>query len=79
MEFSAYEIGLPKYGTFMKTEHFGSKYFMGQLVRKHPEPPLHFLQGRKTHTLVFVDCTRTYGCCINVYHARQANHMCEMA
>ncbi|XP_063423775.1 cytosolic phospholipase A2-like [Mytilus trossulus] len=45
MEFSAYEIGLPKYGTFMKTEHFGSKYFMGQLVRKHPEPPLHFLQG----------------------------------
>ena len=45
MEFSPYEIGLPKYGTFMKAEHFGSKFFMGQLVRKHPEPPLHFLQG----------------------------------
>lgn len=45
MEFSAYEIGLPKYGTFMKAENFGSKFFMGQLVRQHPEPPLHFLQG----------------------------------
>ena len=48
MEFSPYEIGLPKYGTFMKTEHFGSKFFMGQLVRKYPEPPLHFLQGKST-------------------------------
>jgi phospholipase A2 len=47
MEFSPYEIGLPKYGTFMKAEHFGSKFFMGQLVRKHPEPPLHFLQGKQ--------------------------------
>jgi len=45
MEFTPYEIGLPKYGTFMKSEWFGSKFFMGHLVKKFPEPPLHFLQG----------------------------------
>ncbi|XP_060074734.1 cytosolic phospholipase A2-like [Ylistrum balloti] len=45
MEFTPFEIGLPKYGTFMKSEHFGSKFFMGQLVKQYPEQPLHFLQG----------------------------------
>lgn len=45
MEFTPYEIGLPKYGTFMKSQLFGSKFFMGQLVKQYEEPPLHFLQG----------------------------------
>ncbi|ESP01691.1 hypothetical protein LOTGIDRAFT_52500, partial [Lottia gigantea] len=45
MEFSPFEIGLPKYGTFLKPELFGSKFFMGQLVKPYKEPPLHFLQG----------------------------------
>ncbi|KAK7090826.1 cytosolic phospholipase A2-like [Littorina saxatilis] len=45
VEFSPYEIGLPKYGTFMDSELFGSKFFMGKLARKYQEPPLHFLQG----------------------------------
>ena len=45
MEFSPYEIGMPKYGTFMKPELFGSKFFMGHLVKQFEEPPLHFLQG----------------------------------
>ena len=45
MEFSPYEIGMPKYGTFMKPELFGSKFFMGHLVKEFEEPPLHFLQG----------------------------------
>lgn len=46
VEFSPYEIGLPKYGTFMDSELFGSKFFMGKLARKYQEPPLHFLQGQ---------------------------------
>lgn len=46
MEFTPYEIGLPKYGTFMKSQLFGSKFFMGQLVKQYEEPPLHFLQGK---------------------------------
>lgn len=45
MEFSPFEIGMPKYGTFMKPELFGCKFFMGQIVKRYPEPPLHFLQG----------------------------------
>ncbi|XP_041356392.1 cytosolic phospholipase A2-like [Gigantopelta aegis] len=45
VEFSPYEIGLPKYGTFMDSKLFGSKFFMGKLCRKYEEPPLHFLQG----------------------------------
>ncbi|KAK3095950.1 hypothetical protein FSP39_021231 [Pinctada imbricata] len=45
VEFSPYEIGMPKYGTFMQTEQFGCKFFMGKLCKKYEEPPLHFLQG----------------------------------
>ncbi|XP_078351051.1 cytosolic phospholipase A2-like [Oculina patagonica] len=45
LEFSPYEIGVARYGTFMKTEYFGSKFFCGKLVGPYPEPPLHYLQG----------------------------------
>ncbi|KAL3846623.1 hypothetical protein ACJMK2_017598 [Sinanodonta woodiana] len=45
VEFSPYEIGMAKYGTFMKSELFGSKFFMGKLCTQYEEPPLHFLQG----------------------------------
>lgn len=45
LEFSPYEVGMAKYGTFMKTENFGSKYFCGKLVTPYPEPPLLYLQG----------------------------------
>ncbi|CAL1537190.1 unnamed protein product [Lymnaea stagnalis] len=45
MEFSPFEVGLPKYGTFLKTEQFSCKFFMGCIIKEFPEPPLHFLQG----------------------------------
>lgn len=45
VEFSPYEVGMAKYGTFMDTSLLGSKFFMGSIVKKHQEPPLHFLQG----------------------------------
>ncbi|GFR57447.1 phospholipase A2 [Elysia marginata] len=45
VEFSPYEIGMPKYGTFMDSALFGSKFFMGKLVKQYKEQPLHFLQG----------------------------------
>ncbi|CAL4060154.1 unnamed protein product, partial [Meganyctiphanes norvegica] len=45
IEFSPYEIGIGKYGTFMKTEHFGSKFFAGKLLKKFDEMPLYCLQG----------------------------------
>lgn len=45
MEFSPYEIGMAKYGTFMSPDLFGSKFFMGTVVKKYAENPLHFLMG----------------------------------
>uniref|UniRef100_A0A4W4GYY6 Phospholipase A2 n=1 Tax=Electrophorus electricus TaxID=8005 RepID=A0A4W4GYY6_ELEEL len=45
VEFSPYEIGMAKYGTFMAPELFGCKFFMGSVVKKYEENPLHFLMG----------------------------------
>lgn len=45
VEFSPYEIGMAKYGTFMSPELFGCKFFMGSVVKKYEENPLHFLMG----------------------------------
>ncbi|XP_011362867.1 cytosolic phospholipase A2 [Pteropus vampyrus] len=45
VEFSPYEIGMAKYGTFMAPDLFGSKFFMGKVVKKYEENPLHFLMG----------------------------------
>ncbi|KAJ3600169.1 hypothetical protein NHX12_034119, partial [Muraenolepis orangiensis] len=45
VEFSPYEIGMAKYGTFMTPDLFGSKFFMGSVVKKYQENPLHFLMG----------------------------------
>lgn len=48
MEFSPYEIGMAKYGTFMTPDLFGSKFFRGNVVKKHEENPLHFLMGTES-------------------------------
>ncbi|CAH1272832.1 PLA2G4A, partial [Branchiostoma lanceolatum] len=45
VEFTPYEVGMAKYGTFMRSELFGSKFFMGCLAKRFPEAPLHFLMG----------------------------------
>nr|XP_056700299.1 cytosolic phospholipase A2 [Euleptes europaea] len=45
VEFSPYEIGMAKYGTFMPPNLFGSKFFMGTEVKRYIENPLHFLMG----------------------------------
>lgn len=58
MEFSPYEIGMAKYGTFMAPELFGSKFFMGSVVKKYEENPLHFLMGkilRKKKYTLYID------------------------
>ncbi|KAF6352075.1 phospholipase A2 group IVD [Rhinolophus ferrumequinum] len=45
VEFSPYEVGFLKYGAFVPSELFGSKFFMGQLMRKIPESRICFLEG----------------------------------
>ena len=37
---------MAKYGTFMKTEDFGSKFYCGKKLTPFPEPPLHYVQGK---------------------------------
>ncbi|KAG8449432.1 hypothetical protein GDO86_016182, partial [Hymenochirus boettgeri] len=44
-EFTPYEVGLLKYGAFIRTEDFGSEFYMGRLMKKHPEPRICYLQG----------------------------------
>lgn len=57
VEFSPYEIGMAKYGTFMAPDLFGSKFFMGKVVKKYDENPLHFLMGKSSKSFVNLsDC-----------------------
>ncbi|XP_062824209.1 cytosolic phospholipase A2 zeta [Anolis carolinensis] len=44
-EFTPYEFGFYKYGAFICTEDYNSKFFMGFLLEKHEEPRICFLQG----------------------------------
>lgn len=47
VEFSPFEIGIAKYGTFMKTQDFGNKFIVGKKIKHFEEFPLHFLQGNR--------------------------------
>uniref|UniRef100_A0A8C8ATB1 PLA2c domain-containing protein n=1 Tax=Otus sunia TaxID=257818 RepID=A0A8C8ATB1_9STRI len=51
VEFTPYEVGLLKYGAFVRTEHFGSEFFMGRLLKKLPESRICYLQGDVLHYL----------------------------
>ncbi|XP_053331007.1 cytosolic phospholipase A2 delta-like [Spea bombifrons] len=44
-EFTPYEVGLTKYGASIRTEDFGSEFYMGRLMKRHPEPRICYLQG----------------------------------
>lgn len=55
VEFSPYEIGMAKYGTFMTPDLFGSKFFMGKVVKKYEENPLHFLMGKSSEPTFKLD------------------------
>ncbi|XP_019406585.1 PREDICTED: cytosolic phospholipase A2 delta-like [Crocodylus porosus] len=44
-EFSPFEVGFPKYGAFIRSEDFGSEFFMGQLMKKNPESRICYLEG----------------------------------
>ncbi|NXP29667.1 PA24E phospholipase, partial [Scytalopus superciliaris] len=45
VEFTPYEVGLLKYGAFVRSEDFGSEFFMGHRMKKIPESPICFLEG----------------------------------
>uniref|UniRef100_A0A8B9DV22 Phospholipase A2 n=1 Tax=Anser cygnoides TaxID=8845 RepID=A0A8B9DV22_ANSCY len=45
IEFTPYEVGFLKYGAFIRAEDFGSKFFMGRLMKKLPESRICFMKG----------------------------------
>ncbi|NXJ07608.1 PA24E phospholipase, partial [Odontophorus gujanensis] len=45
VEFTPYEVGALKYGAFVRSEDFGSEFFMGHLMKKIPESRICFLEG----------------------------------
>ncbi|XP_054825907.1 cytosolic phospholipase A2 epsilon-like [Eublepharis macularius] len=45
VEFTPYEVGIPKYGVYVRAEDFGSEFFMGRLMKKLPETQICYLQG----------------------------------
>ncbi|KAM9294463.1 cytosolic phospholipase A2 zeta-like [Gastrophryne carolinensis] len=44
-EFTPHEVGFRKYGAFIRTEDFGSEFFMGHLIHRRTEPKICYLQG----------------------------------
>nr|XP_060616815.1 cytosolic phospholipase A2 delta-like [Anolis sagrei ordinatus] len=44
-EFSPYEVGFSKYGAFIRSEDFGSEFYMGRLMKKKPESRICYLEG----------------------------------
>ncbi|XP_070771970.1 cytosolic phospholipase A2 zeta-like isoform X2 [Enoplosus armatus] len=44
-EFTPYEVGIQKYGAFVRTEDFGSQFFLGHIIKKLPEVRLPYLMG----------------------------------
>ncbi|NXF79043.1 PA24E phospholipase, partial [Sclerurus mexicanus] len=45
VEFTPYEVGVLKYGAFVRSEDFGSEFFMGHRMKKIPESHICFLEG----------------------------------
>uniref|UniRef100_A0A3B4B556 PLA2c domain-containing protein n=1 Tax=Periophthalmus magnuspinnatus TaxID=409849 RepID=A0A3B4B556_9GOBI len=45
VEFTPFEVGLQKYGAFIRAENFDSEFFLGHLIKKLPELRLPFLIG----------------------------------
>uniref|UniRef100_A0A8C5MPQ2 Phospholipase A2 n=1 Tax=Leptobrachium leishanense TaxID=445787 RepID=A0A8C5MPQ2_9ANUR len=52
-EFTPYEVSLLKYGASIKTEDFGSEFYMGRLMKRHPEPRICYLQGKSLVLFVY--------------------------
>ncbi|KAM9149391.1 cytosolic phospholipase A2 epsilon-like [Pangshura tecta] len=45
LEFTPCEVGFWKYGAFIRSEDFGSEFFMGRLMKKFPESRICYMEG----------------------------------
>ena len=55
VEFSPYEVALPKYGCSVPLRQFGGKFYFGLQQKEFEELPLHYMQGKLIDT-----CTSMY-------------------
>ncbi|NXK54216.1 PA24E phospholipase, partial [Chauna torquata] len=62
VEFTPYEVGFLKYGAFIRAEDFGSKFFMGRLMKKLPESRICFMKG-DVLPWETLDCIKMYLIC----------------
>ncbi|EMP39595.1 Cytosolic phospholipase A2 epsilon [Chelonia mydas] len=48
LEFTPYEVGFMKYGAFIRSEDFGSEFFMGRLMKRLPESRISYLEEEES-------------------------------
>ncbi|XP_051477975.1 cytosolic phospholipase A2 epsilon-like [Apus apus] len=81
VEFTPYEVGFLKYGAFVRSEDFGSEFFMGQLMKKIPESRICFLEGTWSNIFSqnFMDAVYLSGHSENFWHrwTRDTEHDIE--
>ncbi|NWX39367.1 PA24E phospholipase, partial [Steatornis caripensis] len=70
VEFTPYEVGFLKYGAFVRSEDFGSEFFMGHLMKKIPESRICFLEGTWSNIFSqnFMDAVYLSGCSESFWH-----------
>ncbi|KAG8126132.1 hypothetical protein E2320_021355, partial [Naja naja] len=63
MEFTPFEVGLLKYGAYIRAEDYGSKFFMGRIMKKIPESHICFLKGMWSNVFSYnlLDAWRAIG------------------
>ena len=60
-EFTPYEVGIPKYGAFVRAEDFGSEFYLGHMIKKLPETRLPYLIGVFLYIYAFLHaCIRVF-------------------
>ncbi|XP_009997925.1 PREDICTED: cytosolic phospholipase A2 epsilon-like [Chaetura pelagica] len=81
VEFTPYEVGFLKYGAFVRSEDFGSEFFMGHLMKKIPESRICFLEGTWSNIFShnFMDAVYLSGHSENFWHrwTRDTEHDIE--
>uniref|UniRef100_A0A8D2KX69 Phospholipase A2 n=1 Tax=Varanus komodoensis TaxID=61221 RepID=A0A8D2KX69_VARKO len=68
VEFTPYEVGILKYGAFVRTEDFGSEFFMGRLMKRLPETRICYMQGSNNNCCLFNRKNKQQLCRNTVYH-----------
>ncbi|NXX46338.1 PA24E phospholipase, partial [Tricholaema leucomelas] len=70
VEFTPFEVGFLKYGAFVRSEDFGSEFFMGHLMKKIPESHICFLEGTWSNIFSqsFMDAVYLTGHSENFWH-----------